>query len=56
MPPFLLRNRKGWYIRHWVIADSHDVGGSDGLIVMTAGSLAEGTGLEHKRELRQVVG
>ena len=55
VPPFLLRNGTPEAIRKQVQDDFHKAGGSGGLQVTTAGSLAGGTGVGRMRWLMQVV-
>jgi uroporphyrinogen decarboxylase len=55
MPPLLLRNGSPGEIRQRVVDDFAKAGGSGGLEVTTAGSLAAGTGLGRMRWLMQVV-
>jgi uroporphyrinogen decarboxylase len=55
MPPFLLRNGTPEEIRQRAIEDFEKAGGTGGLNVTTAGSLAAGTGVGRMRWLMQVV-
>jgi len=55
LPPFLLRNGSLEDIRQRVIDDFHKAGGTGGLNVTTAGSLAAGTSLGRTRWLMWVV-
>jgi uroporphyrinogen decarboxylase len=55
MPPFLLRNGKAEEIRQRVIDDFAKAGGTGGLEITTAGSLAAGTGVGRMRWFMKVV-
>jgi uroporphyrinogen decarboxylase len=55
MPPFLLRNGSPDEIQARVREDFDKAGGTGGLLVTTAGSLAAGTGVGRMRWLMQVV-
>ncbi len=54
-PPLLLRNGSPHEIKVRVISDYEKAGGSGGLIVATAGSVAAGTGVGRMRWLMQLV-
>jgi len=55
LPPLLLRNGSLEAVRQHVISDFLQAGGSGGLEITTAGSLAAGTGLDRMRWLMKVV-
>jgi uroporphyrinogen decarboxylase len=54
IPPFLLRNESADTIRDRIIADFQKVGEDGRLVILTAGSLAAGTGVGRMRWLMQV--
>lgn len=55
LPPFLLRNGSPQAIEQRIVEDFHKAGGTGGLSVTTAGSLAAGTGVGRMRWFMQVV-
>jgi uroporphyrinogen decarboxylase len=55
VPPFLLRNGSPDEIKERILDDFQKVGGTGGLKVTTAGSLAAGTGVGRMRWMMQVV-
>ena len=55
LPPFLLRNGEPDEIKDRILDDFHKAGGTGGLKVTTAGSLAAGTGVGRMRWMMQVV-
>ena len=55
LPPFLLRNGTAQAIEQRIVDDFHKAGGTGGLNVTTAGSLAAGTGVGRMRWFMQVV-
>ncbi len=55
LPPFTLRNGSPEEIRQRIVGDFEKAGGSGGLVVTTAGSLAAGTGVGRMRYFMQMV-
>jgi uroporphyrinogen decarboxylase len=55
LPPFLLRNGTPEEIQARILDDFHKAGGTGGLTITTAGSLAAGTGVGRMRWMMQVV-